>query len=125
MDIPIVARFAINLKASIRKLWTKYSNSVHIGYKHFTAKNYISANCNYTEGNDDTSNLHVLNDLRCKSLNCILTGHLDINSLGRKCEILVSSIAVELDILMISEAKLDESCTVSQFLIPGLEDPIR
>ena len=100
-----IARFAMNLKASIRKLWTRYGNSVHTGYQHFTAKNYLSANCNYTEVNDDTSDLDILKDLRCKNLNRILTGHLNINSLRNKFEILVSSIAVNLDILMISETK--------------------
>ena len=100
-----IARFAMNLKASIRKLWTRYGNSVHTGYQYFTAKNYLSANCNYTEVNDDTSDLDILKDLRCKNLNRILIGHLNINSLRNKFEILVSSIAVNLDILMISETK--------------------
>ena len=48
-----IVRFAMNLKA-IRKLLTRYGNSVHTGYQHFTAKNYLSANCNYTEGNNYT-----------------------------------------------------------------------
>ena len=95
---------------------------MHTEYQHFTAKNYLSANCN---GSDDTSDLGILNDLRCKNLNRILIGHLNINSLRNKFEILVSSIAVNLDILMISETKLDESFPVSQFLIPGFENPIR
>ena len=98
---------------------------VHTGYQHFTAKNYLSANCNYTKGNDDTSDLDILNDLRCKNLNRILIGHLKINSLRNKFEILVSSIAFNLDILKISETKLDESFPVSQFLIPGFKNPIR
>ena len=49
----------------------------------------------------------------------ILIGHLNINSLRNKFEILVPSIAVTLDILMISETKFDEPYPVSQFLIPG------
>ena len=40
----------------------RYGNSVHTGYQHFTAKNYVSANCNYIKGNDDTSDLDILND---------------------------------------------------------------
>ena len=100
-----IARFAMNLKASIRKLWTRYGNSVHTGYQYFSTKNYLSANCNYTELNDDTSDLDILKDLRCKNLNRVLIGHLNINSLRNKFEILVSSIAVNLDILMISETK--------------------
>ena len=60
-----IARFAMNLKASIKKLWTRYGNSVHTGYQYFSTKNYLSANCNYTELNDDTSDLDILKDLRC------------------------------------------------------------
>ena len=104
----------------------KICNSVHTGYQHFTARNYLSANCNYTNGNDDTTDLDILNDLRRKNLNRVLIGHLNINSLRDKFEILVSSIAVVLDILMmISETKLDASFPVSQFLIPSFENPIR
>ena len=69
--------------------------------------------------------MDILKDLRCKNLNRILIGHLNINSLRNKFEILMSWIAVNLDILMISETKLDESFPVSQFLIPGFENPIR
>ena len=69
--------------------------------------------------------MDILNDLRCKNLNRILIGHLKINSLRKKFEILVSSIAFNLDILKISETKLDESFPVSQILIPGFENPIR
>ena len=58
-------------------------------------------------------------------MNRILIGHLNINSLRNEFEILVSSIAVNLDMLMISETKLDESFPVSQYLIPGFEKPIR
>ena len=67
--------------------------------------NYLSANCNYTKSDDDTSDLDILKALRCKNVNRILIGHLNINSLRNKLEILVSSIAVNLDILMISETK--------------------
>ena len=91
----------------------------------FHCKELPSANCNYTNGNDDTSDLDILDDLRCKNLNRILIGHLNIRSLRNKFEILVFSIAVNLDILMISETKLDESFSASQFLIPGFENPIR
>ena len=90
-----------------------------------TAKNYFSANCNYTKGNDDSSDLDILSRLRCKYLNRILIGHLNIDSLRNKSEILVSSIAVNLNIIMVSETKHDESFPVFQFLIPGFENPIR
>ena len=58
-------------------------------------------------------------------MNRILIAHLNINFLRNKFEILVTSIAVNLDILMISEVKLNESFPVSQFLTPVFENPIR
>ena len=118
------ARFAMNLKASIRKFGIRYPNSVSTGYQHFTAKKYLSANCNYTEENDGTFDLYILNGLRCKNLNHILIGHLNIKSLRDKLEILVSLIVINLDILMISETKLDMSFPISQYLIPDFKNPI-
>ena len=58
-----IARFTMNLKASIRRLWTRYGISVHTGYQYLSTKNYLSANCNSTELNDDTSDLDILKDL--------------------------------------------------------------
>ena len=66
-----IARFAMNLKASISKFWKRYGNSVHTEHQHLTAKNYLSANCNYIKENDGTSDLDNLNDLRRKNLNRI------------------------------------------------------
>ena len=40
---------------------SKICNSVHTGYQYFTKKKYLSANCNYANGNDDTSDLDILN----------------------------------------------------------------
>ena len=57
-------------------------------------------------------------------MNRILISHLNINLLRNKFEMLVSSIGVNVDMLMISETKLDESFPVSQFLMPGFENPI-
>ena len=63
-----IARFAMTFKASIRKLWRMYGNSVLIGCEHCITKTYLSANCNYTNGNNDTFDLDILNGLRCKNL---------------------------------------------------------
>ena len=93
-----IAKFSMNLKVSIRTFWKRYNNSVHNGYQYFATKNYLSANCNYTDGNDDTTDLGILNDFTYKNLDRILIGHLNIDSLGNKFEILLSSIAGNLNI---------------------------
>ena len=72
--------------------------------------------CNYTNKNSDTS----------KKFGLILIGHSNINFFfkKKKIKILVFSIAVNLELLTISETKIDESFPISQFLIPGFENPI-
>ena len=62
--------------------------------------------------------------IRCKNLNLILIGHLIINSLRNKLEILVYLIALNMDILLISRTKLYDSFPVLQFLIRGFENAI-
>lgn len=61
-DLLRIATFAMNLKALITKLQTRYLNSVHTRYQHFAAKKCLSANCICTNGNEDTVNLDILND---------------------------------------------------------------
>ena len=114
-----IARITMNLKALIRKLWIKYGNPVHTGYQHFPAKKCLSANCNYNKEDTDACDLDILSGLRCKNLNLVSIDHLNINSLRNKFKIFALLVAVNLDILMISKIKLDESCPISQFLIPG------
>ena len=51
--------------------------------------------------------------------------HLNINSLRNKFDSLVDQIKGNIDILVISETKLDESFPVGQFKIPGFATPFR
>ena len=46
-------------------------------------------------------------------------GHLNINSNRNKFDFLVNQLKANIDILMISETKLDESFSHSQFLLDG------
>ena len=50
---------------------------------------------------------------------------LNINSLRNKFESLVQQVTENIDILMVSETKLDNSFPVSQFLIDGSTPPFR
>ena len=58
-----------------------------------------------------------LRSLRVKNVNKVIIGHLNINYLRNKFELLTHQIRDNIDILMISETKLDESFPKSQFLI--------
>ena len=66
-----------------------------------------------------------LRALRLKNLNKLVIAHLNINSLRNKFELLIFQIKDNIDILMLSETKLDESFPNSQFLINGFSAPYR
>ena len=54
-----------------------------------------------------------------------MIGHININSIRNKFEMLSNSIKGNLDILMISETKLDSTFPSNQFTIKGYAAPIR
>ena len=64
------------------------------------------------------TNIH-LKSIRIRNLNKIVIGHLNINSLRNKFDFLVTQVKEYIDILMMSEKKLDESFPIGQFLIDG------
>ena len=83
---------------------------------------YILAAKNYI----DKININAeLMSLRVKNLNKLIIGHLSINFLRNKFQLLVHQIKDNIDILMISETKLDEVFLTSQFFINGFSRPHR
>ena len=77
------------------------------------AKNYV-----------DKININAqLRPLRVKSLNKLIVGHLNINYLRNKFELLTYQIKDNID--MIYETKLDESFPTSQFFMNGFSCPHR
>ena len=84
--------------------------------------------------NDATTNTSrkIIDDLlmlKCHILkqlpNCRVKLHLNINSIRNKFESLVTFVGNNLDILMISETKIDDTFPESQFLIEGFSKPFR
>ena len=73
---------------------------------------------------DHMTNIH-LKSIRIRNLNNTVIGHLNINSLRNKFDFLVTQVKGYIDILMISETKLDESFPIGQFLIDGYSAPFR
>ena len=62
----------------------------------------------------------------CKSkIGNKIVAHLNINSLKNKFDSLISQITGSIDILMISETKLDKSFPIGQFIIEGFSVPCR
>ena len=63
--------------------------------------------------------------IRLDNLNKLVIAHLNINSIRNKFDFLVEKIKGNVDILMISETKLDDSLPIGQFLIDNFSEPIR
>ena len=75
---------------------------------------------------DNSSDAYsIINALRVKNVNKIILGHLNINSLRNKFDLLADLVKSKIDILLISETKLDESFPLANFLIPGFSPPFR
>ena len=68
---------------------------------------------------------HQLSSLRKKNLNRLILAHLNINSIRNKFYQLVNGIKGNINVLMISETKLDDSFSSMQFLIEGYGPPYR
>ena len=63
--------------------------------------------------------------LRKRNLNRIVVVHLNINSLRNKFDYFIEQITGNIDILVISETKLDSSFPAGQFFINGYSEPFR
>ena len=66
-----------------------------------------------------------LNFIRKGNFNRLALAHININSIRNKSDILVQQITNNVDILMISETKLDNSFPEDQLLIPRYSSPYR
>ena len=73
----------------------------------------------------DTSDLTTLNDIRVKNPNKMILCHLNINSIRNKIDILACLVRGAVDIMLISESKINDSFPTNQFLIPGFSTPYR
>ena len=64
-------------------------------------------------------------NIRINNVNKLIFGHLNINSLRNKFDLLYEQIKGSIGIFMISETKLDDSFPQGQFLIEGFHSPFR
>ena len=74
---------------------------------------------------NNTSPKDILKTLKLKNATKIIIGHLNINSIRNKIEDLKYLIADNIDILLISETKLNNTFPESQFAIAGFHPPYR
>ena len=76
-------------------------------------------------GQLDKDAFTVLKDLRIQNLKNVIIGQLNINSLRNKFDELAELMRGKLDILVLTETKLDHTFPEKQFLVPGYKKPFR
>ena len=67
----------------------------------------------------------IFKNIKLANPNRLIIGHLNINSLPNKIENLKALIVGNIDILVITESKLDQSFPSGQFNIDGYSPPFR
>ena len=72
-----------------------------------------------------TNPSEILKNIKINNANRLVIGHININSLRNKYEYLNTLIKGDIDILVITESKLDESFPSQQFAIEGYPLPYR
>ena len=69
--------------------------------------------------NENSGDLETLKLINIKNKNRLILAHLNINSLRNKFDALKLLIKEKIDILVITETKLDETFPTAQFFIEG------
>ena len=64
-----------------------------------------------------------MKSIRQENTNKLVFAHININSLRNKFELLVDQVKGYIDVLMISETKIDDSFPLGNFLIGGFSKP--
>ena len=67
----------------------------------------------------------ILSELKAKNAERLIIAQININAVENKFQSLVSLIKDNVDIIMISETKIDDSFPLSQFKIDGFSSPFR
>ena len=75
--------------------------------------------------NGDFNFKECLKDIRKNNLNRPILGQLNIKSIRNKFSFLASHIGNNLDVLLISETKLDDTFPTTQFFLDGFKKPYR
>ena len=84
-----------------------------------------SDNADCVFGKNETDPSIILKNLKIKNINRLIIGHLNINSVRGKFESLKTIIQGNIDVLIITESKLDQSFSMNMFDIEGYRSPFR
>ena len=75
--------------------------------------------------NNDHVLTKALKDIRRENLNRVIFAQLNINSIRNKFDVLSLEVRGSVDILLITETKIDQSFPTKQFLMAGYSEPYR
>ena len=67
----------------------------------------------------------LLRNVRMKNINNIVIAYLNVNSYSNKHDSVKAHVPGSIDIMIIGESKLDDSCRTSRFNIEGIHEPFR
>ena len=67
----------------------------------------------------------VMRQMRVKNINTMIIGHLNVNFMAPKIDAIRTIIPGNVDIMVFSESKLDDSYPATQLLIEGFGKPFR
>ena len=67
----------------------------------------------------------ILKQIRINNLNNVIIGHLNVNSLVPKLDAIKTIIPGNIDVMIFSETKLDDSYPTAQLMIEGFKKPFR
>ena len=87
----------------------------------FSEENCVSNDSTFSQSDVKKA----LKDIRISNMNKLIFGHLNINSLRNKFDLLSEQVKRSVDILMVSETKLDDSFPKGQFLTEGFHSPAK
>ena len=80
----------------------------------------MPTSANDSKDQPENRNLKALNNIRLKNRKRSIIGQLKINSIRNNVDFLCSEISPNLDLLIVSETKLDDSFPTTQFLMSGV-----
>ena len=80
---------------------------------------YDECKCKLPSKSVNSISVRSIRDVRKRNLKRIILGHLNISSIRKKIDLLVDQIKGNVDIMVISQSKLDDSFHNGQFKIPG------
>ena len=105
-----IQKFSLEYKYSEAKITNPNTNT----YSYLDNISFIDEN---EESSESTSFLNKLNATRIANICRLMFGHINVNSIRNKFEMLSNSIKCNLDMLMISETKLNSTFSSNEFTI--------